>query len=138
MLQEVSMVEQRYLAVREVLDTGAAANDVATRYGGDRRTLHPWLLRYANDGLGALVDRSSKPDRCPHQISPERLPRRCERTSSPRAASTPSPDRLGCVGGRVAHRAEAPRDRRRPADPTLRARSPFVAGSHRRRDRTRT
>lgn len=70
MLRELSMVEQRYLAVREVLDTGAGVNDVATRYGINRRTLHRWLVRYANDGLGALADRSSKPDRCPHQISP--------------------------------------------------------------------
>jgi transposase InsO family protein len=71
MLVELSMVEQRYLAVREVLDTGATITDVATRYGVDRRTLHRWLVRYANDGLGALADRSSKPDRCPHQIAPE-------------------------------------------------------------------
>src|SRR5437867_708326 len=71
MLQELSMVEQRYLAVREVLDTGANVGDVATRYGVNRRTLHRWLVRYANQGLGALADRSSKPDRCPHQISAE-------------------------------------------------------------------
>jgi transposase-like protein len=32
-LVELSMVEQRYLAVREVLDTGASVTDVATRYG---------------------------------------------------------------------------------------------------------
>jgi transposase-like protein len=71
MLVELSMVEQRYLAVREVLDTGANVTDVATRYGVDRRTLHRWLVRYANHGLAALADRSSKPDRCPHQIAPE-------------------------------------------------------------------
>lgn len=71
MLVELSMVEQRYLAVREVLDTGANVKDIATRYGVDRRTLHRWLVRYANDGLGALADRSSKPDRCPHQIAPQ-------------------------------------------------------------------
>jgi transposase InsO family protein len=70
MLMELSVVEQRYLAVREVLD-GATVTDVATRYGVDRRTVHRWLLRYANEGLGALADRSSKPDRCPHQIPPE-------------------------------------------------------------------
>jgi len=66
MLVELSMVEQRYDAVREVLD-GALVKDVATRYGIDRRTLHRWLVRYANEGLAALADRSSKPDRCPHQ-----------------------------------------------------------------------
>ena len=37
----------------------------------NRRTLHRWLVRYASGGLAALADRSSKPDRCPHQISPE-------------------------------------------------------------------
>ncbi len=71
MLTELTVVEQRYLAVREVLDSGARITDVATRYGVDRRTIHRWLLRYANEGLGALADRSSRPDRCPHQIAPE-------------------------------------------------------------------
>jgi len=71
MLQELSMVEQRYQAVREVLDTGANVGDVAVRYGVNRRTVHRWLLRYASGGLGALADRSSKPDRCPHQITAE-------------------------------------------------------------------
>jgi len=70
MLVELSMVEQRYEAVREVLD-GATVTDVATRYGVDRRTLHRRLLRYASEGLGALLDHSSKPDRCPHQMAPE-------------------------------------------------------------------
>ena len=70
MLVELSMVEQRYDAVREVLD-GASVKDTATRYGVDRRTLHRWLVRYASEGLAALVDKSSKPDRCPHQMAPE-------------------------------------------------------------------
>jgi len=69
-LAELSMLEQRYLAVREVLDTGATVTDVAARHGVDRRTLHRWLVRYANDGMGALAEKSSKPDRCPHQLSP--------------------------------------------------------------------
>ena len=71
MLVELSVVEQRYLAVREALDSGATITDVARRYGVDRRTVHRWLLRYAAGGLGALSDRSSRPDRCPHQIPPE-------------------------------------------------------------------
>ena len=50
---------------------GATVTDVATRYGVDRRTLHRWLVRYASEGLGALADCSSKPDRCPHQMAPE-------------------------------------------------------------------
>jgi transposase InsO family protein len=71
MLVELPVVEQRYLAVREVLDTQASITDVATRYGVDRRTLHRWLVRYANEGLCALADHSCKPDRCPHQIDPK-------------------------------------------------------------------
>jgi transposase len=67
---ELSMLEQRYLAVREVLDTGATVSDVAARHGVDRRTLHRWLVRYANDGIGALAEKSSKPDHCPHLLSP--------------------------------------------------------------------
>jgi transposase InsO family protein len=70
MLVELSMVEQRYDAVKDVLD-GATVIDTAIRYGVDRRTLHRWLVRYANDGLGALADGSSRPDRCPHQMAPE-------------------------------------------------------------------
>lgn len=69
-LVELSMVEQRYLAVREVLDTGASVTDVATRHGVDRRTLHRWLVRYANEGVSGLSDKSSKPDTCPHQLAP--------------------------------------------------------------------
>ncbi len=57
MLTELSVVEQRYLAAREALD-GAKITDVATRYGVDRRTIHRWLVRYANEGLGALADPS--------------------------------------------------------------------------------
>ncbi|MGI8520952.1 MAG: hypothetical protein ACR2MC_10195 [Actinomycetota bacterium] len=28
-------------------------------------------MRYANEGLAALADESSKQDRCPHQMAPE-------------------------------------------------------------------
>jgi transposase InsO family protein len=70
MLAELSVVEQRYLAVREALD-GAKITDVATRYGVDRRTVHRWLVRYASEGLGALADRSSRPDRSPNETPPE-------------------------------------------------------------------
>jgi hypothetical protein len=67
MLGELTVVEQRYLAVRAMLDSGAS---VVTRYGVDRRTLHRWLVRYANEGLGALADRSTRPDRLPSPDPP--------------------------------------------------------------------
>ena len=54
MLAVVSVSEQRLLAVREVLDVGASVMDVARRYGVDRRTVHRWLVRYANEGMAGL------------------------------------------------------------------------------------
>ena len=72
MLVELGVVEQRYRAVLEVLDEGASVTDVARRYGVARQTVHGWLRRYANQGgLGALADRSSRPETCPHQMAPE-------------------------------------------------------------------
>ena len=70
MLVELGVVEQRLNAVREVLE-GATVVEVARRNGVARQTVHEWLRKYANGGLGALVDRSSKPDRCAHQMPVE-------------------------------------------------------------------
>ena len=68
MLVELGVVEQRTKAVYEVLD-GADVTDVAKRYGVARQTVHKWVKRYANDGFSALVDKSSKPEHCPHQMA---------------------------------------------------------------------
>jgi transposase-like protein len=43
-LVELGVVEQRYQAVREVLD-GASVTEVARRYGVVRQTVHEWLRR---------------------------------------------------------------------------------------------
>ena len=51
MLVELSMVEQRYDAVREVLD-GATVTDVATRYGVDRTDPAPLAGALRQRGLG--------------------------------------------------------------------------------------
>ncbi|MGH3990281.1 MAG: IS481 family transposase, partial [Pseudonocardiaceae bacterium] len=121
------MVEQRYDAVREVLD-GATVKDTAIRYGVDRRTLHRWLVRYANDGLAALADKSSKPDRCPHQMVPEVEARVVElRRSHPgwgprtilnklrRELDVP-PSRAAIYRCLVRHRLIQPKPRRRRRD----------------------
>ncbi len=70
MLVELGLVEQRYKAVCEVLD-GATVVDVARRNGVVRQTVHDWLRRYADDGLAGLVDGSSRPQSCPHQMAPQ-------------------------------------------------------------------
>ena len=71
MLAELGLVEQRYAAVREVLYDGATVTDVARRYGVARQTVHEWLRRYAAGGLARLVDQSSRPASCPHQVPPQ-------------------------------------------------------------------
>ena len=68
MLVEVSVVEQRYDAVKEVLADGLSVTEVAERYGVARQTVHRWIARYQRGGLGALADRSHRPDSCPHQM----------------------------------------------------------------------
>jgi len=67
-LVELGVVEQRYRAVLEVLEEGAPVTEVARRYGVARQTVHEWLARYAQGGLGGLADRSSRPASCPHQM----------------------------------------------------------------------
>jgi transposase InsO family protein len=126
-LVELSMVEQRYDAVKEVLD-GASVTDVATRYGVDRRTLHRWLVRYANEGLAALADRSSRPDRCPHQMAPEVEARIVELRRSPpgwgprtilnklRRDLDAPPSRSAIYRCLVRHRLIQPKPRRRRRD----------------------
>lgn len=70
MLVELGVVEQRYQAVLEVLLEGATVTEVARRYGVARQTVHRWLRDYAAGGLAGLVDRSARPDSCPHQMTP--------------------------------------------------------------------
>lgn len=70
MLVELGLVEQRYRVVLEVINDGATVTDVARRNGVARQTVHEWLRKYAAHGLAALVDQPSKPQSCPHQMSP--------------------------------------------------------------------
>jgi transposase-like protein len=66
-LVELGVVEQRYDAVKEVLDEGGAVTEVAERYGVTRQSLHNWLSRYRERGMAGLVDRSKRPRSCPHR-----------------------------------------------------------------------
>jgi transposase InsO family protein len=70
-LVELGLVEQRYKAVSEVLVDGVTVTDVALRLGVSRQTVHAWLRRYGNGGIGELADRSSRPHRSPFQIPAE-------------------------------------------------------------------
>jgi hypothetical protein len=88
-LVELGVVEQRFDAVKEVLDGEGTVTEVARRYGVTRQSLHNWLRRYRERGMAGLVDRSKRPRSCPH-----RTPARAElRVSS--AATIPAGDRGG-------------------------------------------
>lgn len=71
MLVELSVVEQRYHAVMEVLTAGATKTDVAARYGVTRQSVHEWVRRYQAGGLAGLADRSHRPKRHPAQMAAE-------------------------------------------------------------------
>jgi hypothetical protein len=91
--------KQRYQAVREVLNDGALVTDVARRRGVSRQTVHEWLVKYANHGLVGLMDRSSKPQSCPHQMSPQVEARIVElRTEHPGWGPRTLRHRLGLEG----------------------------------------
>jgi transposase InsO family protein len=69
-LVELSVVEQRYRAVLAVL-AGESVTSVAAQAGVSRQTLHKWLARYRDDGLGGLIDRPRRPMSSPWQSPPE-------------------------------------------------------------------
>lgn len=68
-MRELSVSEQRYRAVLEVVAEGRTVTEVATQWRVSRQTLHAWLARYEQGGLEALADRSHRPVSCPHQMS---------------------------------------------------------------------
>jgi transposase len=59
MLVELSVMEQRYHAVMEVV-SGAPVSEVARRYGVSRQAVHGWLGRYEREGLAGLADHSHR------------------------------------------------------------------------------
>jgi transposase len=69
-LVELSVVEQRYRAVLDVA-AGATVTEVADRFGVSRQSVHAWVRRYEQGGLGGLMDRSRRPASSPLQVSAE-------------------------------------------------------------------
>jgi transposase len=64
----------RMILVERIAD-GRPLAHVAAEMGISRKTAAKWWARYQEEGAGGLVDRSSRPRRCPHQTS-ARLERR--------------------------------------------------------------
>ena len=54
-----------------VLNDELTVSEFAARSEVTRQTLHRWLRRYAASSLAGLVDQSTVPAGCPHQMAPE-------------------------------------------------------------------
>jgi transposase len=70
MLWELSVAEQRYRAVLEV-GAGVPVTEVAERYGVSRQSVHTWLVRYREEGIGGLEDRGHQVHHHPWRIPAE-------------------------------------------------------------------
>ena len=131
-LVEVSVVEQRYRAVLEV-KAGVPVTEAAARAGVSRQSVHAWVRRYEQGGLGALADRPKRPDTCPHQMSAQVEAAVCEmRREHPKwgplrlahelgkAGVVPVPSRMSVYRVLVRHGLIEPGPRKRPRDSYLR------------------
>ena len=63
----------RRLLVRRVTEQGWTVGTAARAAGLSERQAYRWLARYRAGGAAALVDRSSAPKRCPHEVPAERV-----------------------------------------------------------------
>ena len=77
MLWELSVTEQRYRAVLEV-GLGVSVTEVAKRYGVSRQSVHTWLVRYRQEGIAGLEDRSHQVRNHPWRIPAEAEELICE------------------------------------------------------------
>jgi transposase InsO family protein len=131
-LVELSVVEQRYRAVLEAA-SGVPVTEVAERLGVSRQSVHAWIRRYEQGGLGGLMDRSRRPESCPHQVSAQIEAVVCEmRRDHPRwgplrvahemarAGVSPVPSRMSIYRVLVRHGLIEPAPRKRPKDSYVR------------------
>lgn len=58
MLEDLSVVEQRYQAVLALIRDGVATVEVARWFDVSRQAVHRWLRWYEEQGLAGLADRS--------------------------------------------------------------------------------
>lgn len=61
----------RALLVKRVLEEGWTMKAASEASGVSERTGFKWLARFRVEGDAGLIDRSSRPRRCPHATSPE-------------------------------------------------------------------
>jgi transposase InsO family protein len=131
-LVELSVVEQRFRAVLEAA-AGVPVAEIAERFGVSRQSVHSWVRRYEQGGLGGLMDRSRRPKSSPAQVSAEIEAVVCEmRREHPRwgpvrlahevkrAGASPVPSRMSVYRVLVRHGLIEPQPRKRPKDSYVR------------------
>jgi transposase InsO family protein len=65
----------RLLLVQRITELGWPAAQAAESLGVSRATAYKWLARYRQHGAAGLADRSSRPGRCPHALTPVQVRR---------------------------------------------------------------
>lgn len=128
----LSVVEQRYRAVLEV-GAGVPVVEVAERSGVSRQSVHAWVRRYEQGGLGGLMDRSRRPKSSPGQVSAEVEAVVCEMCREhprwgpvrladevKRAGASLAPSRMSVYRVLVRHGLIEPQPRKRPRNSYVR------------------
>ncbi|GFG49000.1 leucine zipper domain-containing protein [Mycolicibacterium agri] len=62
-------VHGRQLLVDRILKGGRKPAHVAAELGVSRQCAYRWVRRFLDEGPAGLLDRSSRPHRCPHRSS---------------------------------------------------------------------
>ena len=123
---------RRLEMVQDITERGASASEAALRQGVSAVTARRWLARYLADGAAGLLDKSSRPERCPRSIDPQvalaivELRRKLflqARIASYMGVSRATVTRTQLLPAGLARRARHHRDRRRI--PTTPARHPL-------------
>jgi transposase InsO family protein len=81
----------RLLLVQRITELGWPPAQAAESLGVSRATAYKWLGRYRAEGRAGLADRSSRPHRCPHALSPSQV----RRVLAARRRRRQGPHRLG-------------------------------------------
>ncbi|WP_156763417.1 leucine zipper domain-containing protein, partial [Mycobacterium scrofulaceum] len=60
-------IHGRALLVSRVLDGERPVAHVASELGVSRQCAHRWVRRFRDEGIAGLLERSSRPHRCPRR-----------------------------------------------------------------------
>src|ERR1019366_9571086 len=66
-LKDISKMEQRYDAVKMVMD-GFSVTEIAAKFEVSRQTVYRWMAKYEEGRIEALADESHRPHHVPHQM----------------------------------------------------------------------